>query len=101
MSSITQFDELIKKELIVADFGASWCGPCRQMSSIVDALAKDMPSVHFLKIDIDTIPALATRYNITSIPTFLFFKQGIQVFRFTGARSKTVLQREISARLLG
>ncbi len=100
IGSIAQFDEIIKKNLIVADFGTSWCPPCKQMAKVVDELAREMPKVQFLKIDTDSIPALAGRYNITSIPTFLFFKEGKQVHRFTGARSKNNLKQEIDTRLL-
>lgn len=100
INSVAHFDMIIRDGLVVADFGTNWCGPCKQMTKVIDDLAKEMQRVQFLKIDTDTLAALAARYNITSIPTFIFFKNGKQVFRCTGSRSKSTFKQEISARLL-
>lgn len=100
ISSMVQFDTEIGKGLVVADFGTNWCGPCKQMARIIDDLAREMQQIHFLKIDTDALSALAARYNITSIPTFIFFKNGKIVFRCTGSRNKNNFKQEISSRLL-
>jgi thioredoxin 1 len=100
INSIEQFDTEISSGLVVADFGTNWCGPCKQMARIIADLAREMQQIHFLKIDTDALSALAARYNITNIPTFIFFKNGKLVFRCTGSRNKNNFKQEISSRLL-
>ena len=62
---------------VVVDFWATWCGPCKMISPIVDQVAKEVAGVAKVgKVNVDEASALATRYNIRSIPTLLFFKNG-------------------------
>eukprot|EP01123_Difflugia_compressa_P002067 TRINITY_DN1278_c1_g1_i1.p1 TRINITY_DN1278_c1_g1~~TRINITY_DN1278_c1_g1_i1.p1 ORF type:complete len:113 (+),score=18.33 TRINITY_DN1278_c1_g1_i1:30-341(+) len=94
--SAEEFDEIIKSNtLVVCDFTASWCGPCRKIAPDFEQLAKQHPFIKFLKIDIDENAPLATRFDISSVPTFYFFKNGERVDEMKGANSE-LLQQKVS-----
>ena len=85
--------------LLMVDFWAAWCGPCRAIAPLLDELAEAMEGrVVLLKVNVDESPALAARYGIRSIPTLLLFKEGTLVDRVVGAAPKTVLQGILGAR---
>lgn len=77
-----------KENLIVVDFFATWCGPCKQIAPKVEAFAKSMNDVAFAKVDVDENEELAQQYEVTAMPTFLFFKNGQKVDSFMGANAK-------------
>lgn len=82
LKSTAQFEQLLKeKNIVVVDFHATWCGPCRQQGPIVLDMAKKYPDICFVKIDVDQFSALSNKYNIASIPTILYFKNGTEVKR--------------------
>lgn len=70
------FDEKIKNGVVVVDFFATWCGPCKMLSPIMDEVEQEMPDVEFLKIDVDQEEDLARRFGVMSIPTIIVFKNG-------------------------
>ena len=82
----TDFEQLIQKEnLVVVDYTASWCGPCRIVSPLIDRLAEEYQGqAKVVKIDIDQNPNNAKKYKIRSIPTVLMFKNGKLVEQFVG-----------------
>ncbi|KAK7291218.1 hypothetical protein RIF29_06179 [Crotalaria pallida] len=83
------------KKLIVVDFTASWCGPCRFIAPILADLAKKIPEVTFLKVDVDELKTVAEEWEIEAMPTFLFLKEGKVVDKVVGAK-KEELQLKIS-----
>lgn len=86
--------------LALVDCWAPWCGPCRMMSPVIDALAKDMQGkVAFAKLNTDENQRTAMRYTIEAIPTLLVFKDGELVDRWVGARPKEELARRLQAML--
>ncbi|KAI9118093.1 hypothetical protein K1719_010425 [Acacia pycnantha] len=83
------------KKLIVVDFTASWCGPCRFIAPILAEIAKKLTNVIFLKVDVDELKSVAEEWGVEAMPTFLFLKEGKLVDKVVGAK-KEELQLTIS-----
>ena len=81
-----QFEELINQEkLVVVDYTATWCGPCRLVAPLIDQLAEDYQGkAEVVKVDLDQNKGNAKQYKIRSIPTVLIFKNGQEVERIVG-----------------
>ena len=97
----TNFDELLQEEkLVIVDFWATWCGPCRMLSPLLDEVEAEMEDqVDVVKVNVDDADEIAMRYRIMSIPTLLFFKNGQMVDRSVGAMPKSALVDKINANL--
>ncbi|XP_024975661.1 thioredoxin H1 [Cynara cardunculus var. scolymus] len=81
-----------KNKLIVVDFAASWCGPCRAIAPFVSELAKKMPHVLFLKVDVDELKEIASDWGVEAMPTFLLLKDGKTVSKVVGAKKEELQQ---------
>ena len=97
----TSFDELLQSEkLVIVDFWATWCGPCRMLSPLLDEVEAEMEDqVEVVTVNVDDADEIAMRYRIMSIPTLLFFKNGQMVDRSVGAMPKSALVDKINANL--
>ena len=97
----TSFDELLVSEkLVIVDFWATWCGPCRMLSPLLDEVEAEMEDkIEVVKVNVDDADEIAMRYRIMSIPTLLFFKNGEMVDRTVGAMPKSTLVDKINANL--
>ncbi|MBR4173588.1 MAG: thioredoxin [Clostridia bacterium] len=86
------------KNPIVVDFWASWCGPCRMLSPVIDALSEEYDGkISFGKVNVDEQAELAMRFGIASIPTVILFKNGEEVKRLIGVRDADDYRDEIDA----
>lgn len=82
-------EEVLKSDKIVlVDFFADWCGPCKMLSPIVEQVANENENIKVCKINTDTEPALAFEYKIMSIPTLISFKDGVLYKKSIGLVSK-------------
>jgi len=81
----------------VLDFWAPWCGPCRMMEPVLKEVADEYPGLTVGKLNVDENPAVATRFDILSIPTLLVFSGGQVVKKLVGAMPKKRLIEELSA----
>jgi thioredoxin 1 len=85
-----------KEGLVVVDFWAPWCAPCRMVAPIIESLAEEYEgTVRFAKVNVDEVPSVASRYGIRSIPTIGIFKDGEAVNGVVGAVPKQVLIQAI------
>ena len=95
------FTELLQdSKLVIVDFWATWCGPCRMLSPILDEVEEEMAGqISVVKVNVDDADEIAAKYRIMSIPTLLFFKNGQLVDKTVGAMPKAVLVEKIKANL--
>ena len=94
------FNEVIKQKdkLIVFDFWAEWCGPCRTIAPVIEELAAEYEGKAIIgKIDVDSNAAIAEKYGIRNIPTIIFIKNGEIVDKHVGAAPKNILADKINA----
>jgi thioredoxin 1 len=94
-------NEVIKSAMpVVVDFWAAWCGPCRMLAPVTEKLADAYTGkVKFYKINVDDNPQTAMKYQVMSIPTLIFFKNGVQKDTSIGAVPETALKPKIEALL--
>lgn len=80
---------LSSDKLVLIDFWASWCGPCRMVGPIIDEIAKERPDVKVCKVNVDEEPELASEFHIMSIPTLVVMKDGEVLRQSLGAKPKS------------
>ncbi len=102
MAVITVTSENFEKEVlqsrmpVLLDFWATWCGPCRMMSPVVDDIAESMnTSIKVGKVNVDECPDLAEKYGVMSIPTFIVLKNGQETGRTVGVQPREELVKLI------
>jgi thioredoxin 1 len=89
----------------IIDFYAEWCGPCKAMSPMIESMQKEFPEgnesgVTIRKVNVDSDPELAKKYNIRSIPTLVFIKDGVEKDRASGLKNKAFMEEKINEMIL-
>lgn len=102
VSSVSAIDfdrEVVKADkLVIADFWAEWCGPCKMIAPLLDEIARELPDkVKIVKVNVETEPQVAQQYGIYNIPTLLFFKDGKVREQVVGTVAKKVLVEKINS----
>ncbi|XP_053558648.1 thioredoxin [Bombina bombina] len=82
-------------KLVVVDFTATWCGPCKMIAPFFKSLSEKYPDVVFLKVDVDDAQDVAADCDIKCMPTFHFYKKGEKVHDFSGANQNTLEQKVV------
>lgn len=96
----TTFEGQIAKGVTLVDFYANWCGPCRMITPIMEELAADYNGkVSIAKLDVDQSQEVTSKFNVTSIPTVILFKDGQEVKRVVGVRDKATFTTMLNAAL--
>jgi len=85
--------------LVLVDFWAQWCGPCKMIAPLIESLSNEIPEVIFAKVDVDQNLSLAREFGIASIPTLKIFKGGNVVDTITGFKPKEELEAAIKKHL--
>ena len=78
--------------IVVVDFFATWCGPCKMLAPVIEKAADELTNVQFYKVDIDEEMELANQFKIMTVPTLLFFKGGKLVFQNSGVINRKQLE---------
>ena len=85
-----EFNELIKEGIVLVDFFATWCGPCKMLSPVLEELSEES-DVLIVKVDVDEAGPLAAQYGIQAVPTLMLFKNGQRVDVRMGYQNKNQL----------
>jgi thioredoxin 1 len=88
----TDHDQTVKDGIVLIDFWASWCGPCRQFAPVFERVSERNEDAVFAKVDTEAEPELAQMYGITAIPTLVVYRDGIPVFGQPGALREADLE---------
>jgi thioredoxin 1 len=92
------FQHKTKNKIVLVDFWAGWCAPCRIMAPVLNEVATELTgNSHIGKVDIQQYQSLAQKYKVRSIPTLILFKNGIEVNRFVGIKNKAFLIKQIQS----
>lgn len=93
----SNFNETINQDkLVVVDFWAAWCGPCRMMEPVLEEIESELTAdVEIAKLNVDGYPEYAMKYGVRNIPTMLFFKNGEVIDKTVGAVTKNTINAKI------
>jgi len=97
LTAETFADTVQNNDIVLVDWWASWCGPCRMFAPVYDEAARQHPEITFGKVDTDAEQALSGQAGISSIPTLMAFREGILVFSQAGALPAPALAQVIAA----
>ena len=93
-----EYNELLSSEaLVVIDFHATWCGPCKILSPILEELQEEMEEVEFVKLDVDQFPEISGANQVMGVPTVVIIKDGEVKDRFVGVQPKETIKEKILA----
>ncbi|HEY4787729.1 MAG TPA: thioredoxin [Bacteroidales bacterium] len=90
------FQHQTKDKIVLVDFWAAWCAPCRMMAPILNEMANELNgNLHIGKVNIEQYQSLAQKFRVRNIPTMILFKNGVEINRFVGIKNKDYLLKQI------
>jgi thioredoxin 1 len=99
IESKEQFEQELKHGVVLVDFWAPWCGPCRMLAPQIEEVEATMPKLKVLKVNVDEQEAIAATYNVSAIPTLYLFINGEEVNHNVGFMNKVALKKFIESSL--
>jgi len=95
--NMPNFDEVLKQGLVLVDFWAEWCEPCKVQDPILEAIAAEMPEQLIIaKLNVDDNKYITQQQAVRNIPTMILYNEGVEVIRWTGLQSKDVIMSGIN-----
>lgn len=94
-----QFEELIKSGVVLIDFWAPWCGPCRMLAPYLEEIAEERPSIKVLKVNVDDLGSIAQEYGVSAIPSLHLLINGEEVAHNVGFLPKPAIDEMIDKNL--
>jgi thioredoxin 1 len=91
------FKLALKKEVLLVDFWAPWCGPCKLVAPTLNEIAETEEGIVIGKVNVDNNQDLAKKYKVRNIPTMVIFKNGVEVGRIVGVKTKKAILKEVEA----
>ena len=96
VKSEAEFGELTAAGVVLVDFFAPWCGPCRMQMPVLEKIAETLGNTaRIIKVNTDELPSVTSRFNVSSIPTFVLMKDGNLVDQFVGPQTESTLKTAI------
>jgi len=93
INGLTEFNETIKKGMVLVDYSATWCSPCKMIAPILEEISKERTDVTIVKLDVDNNQQIAMNYGVQSIPMLILFSDGEKQDSVTGALPKSVINK--------
>lgn len=93
----SEFTEKVlnSNKLVVVDFAAEWCGPCKRLAPVLQSISEKFEDVDFYKVDVDEAAEAVSKYSIRNVPTLIFYKNGEIVDKFSGSVIPQVIEDKI------
>lgn len=94
-----EFREIVKEGIVLVDFFANWCGPCKALGPVLEEVSADYPNIEFIKVDVDNENDLALEYGIMAIPAIFILKDGEVIHSLGGYHAKDEMKAFIDEAL--
>lgn len=95
-----EFNALMNEDAVLVDFFATWCGPCKMLTPVLESVANKLEGkIQIVKVDVDESPDLAQRFGVMAVPTMILFKKGEQAAAFSGYMAEPQLLENIESKL--